>query len=101
MDVATRLLAKVHNFVTTELDDEESAMFASLLAPGVSLAYATDEVVGFSAGAGAGAGAGEAEDDREGVEWRPTALAEALGAARARVACGLSACEVVSPRLVS
>jgi hypothetical protein len=75
MEVAKSLLAKVHNFVTTELDDEESTMFASLLAPGVSLAYAQDEVVGFSAGAGG------ADDDGDGVEWRPTALAEALGTA--------------------
>jgi hypothetical protein len=80
LEVAKSLLAKVRHFVTTQLDDEESAMFASLLAPGVSLAYAQDEVVGFSAGPGVGRLAGDDAND-PGIEWRPNALAEALGTA--------------------
>jgi hypothetical protein len=74
VEVANNLLAKVRSFVSAELDDEESEMFASLLAPGVSLAYAEDEVAGFEA----------ADLDDEGglgVAWHPGALAEALGAA--------------------
>ena len=74
IEVANSLLGKVRSFVSTELDDQESAMFASLLAPGVSLAYAEDEVAGFEAP--------ELDDEGgPGVEWRPGALAEGLGAA--------------------
>jgi hypothetical protein len=69
MEVARSLLAKVQHFVSTQLDDDESEMFASLLAPGVSLAYSERDVVGF--------GATVAEGDS--VEWRPGALAESLG----------------------
>ena len=76
LDVARRLLAKVRTFVRTQLDDEESKMFASLLAPGVSLAYAerSDDVSGF-ASAGAGSAGGPE------VDWRPDALAGSLGEA--------------------
>ncbi len=51
-------------------------MFASLLAPGVLSAYTDDgdEVTGFAASSG-GAAAGPE------VDWRPGALAEALGQA--------------------
>lgn len=57
---AERLLAKVRSFVAEQLDDDEKALFAVLLAPGVSLAYPDDEVVGFA------------------VDWRAGALPEAL-----------------------
>ena len=76
LEVARSLLAKVRTFVSTQLTDEESGMFATLLAPGVSLAYTDDddEVTGFDiAGAGSPAGAD--------VDWRPEALADALGEA--------------------
>jgi hypothetical protein len=77
LDVARSLLAKVRNFVSTELDEEESQMFASLLAPGVALAYkgsGEDEVAGFS-------GSGADPDDSPYVEWSPEALPDALGQA--------------------
>ncbi len=73
-EVANSLLAKVRTFVSTELDDEESEMFASLLAPGVALAYAEDEVAGFDATDLGG-------EDGPDVEWRAGALADALGTA--------------------
>ena len=57
---ARRLLDKIRVFVSERLNDEESALFAALLAPGVSLAYPDAEVSGFSA------------------DWRPDALPEAL-----------------------
>ena len=63
MEVAHRLLAKLRNFVVEELDEKESEMFATLLAPGVSLAYSDDDVLGF------------------GAEWRPGALAGSLSEA--------------------
>jgi hypothetical protein len=75
--VANRLLAKLRTFVTTELDDEEAEMFASLMAPGVSLAYKEveePEVAGF----GSESAAGSEDTD---AEWRPNALAQALEAA--------------------
>jgi hypothetical protein len=77
LDVARSLLAKVRNFVTTELDEEESQMFASLLAPGVALAYGgsgDDEVTGFS-------GTGADPDESPYVDWSPRALPDALGQA--------------------
>ena len=76
LEVARSLLAKVRAFVSTQLSDEESSMFATLLAPGVSLAYADgdDDVAGFGvAGTGSPTGAE--------VDWRPGALADALGEA--------------------
>ena len=57
---ARRLLEKIRVFVSEHLNDEESALFAALIAPGVSLAYPDAEVSGFSA------------------DWRPDALPEAL-----------------------
>jgi hypothetical protein len=77
LEVARSLLAKVRTFVSTQLTDEESGMFATLLAPGVSLAYADgdgDEVTGFGV-----AGTGPPADAD--VDWRPGALADALGEA--------------------
>jgi len=59
-EAAARLLDKLRAFVTDQLDDDERAMFAVLLAPGVAMAYPDDEVVGFSA------------------DWRTAALPEAL-----------------------
>lgn len=73
MDVARSLLAKVRTFVTTQLTDEESEMFAALLAPGVSLAYSDggDDVTGFQSPAS------DATEPSE-VGWRPEALAGSL-----------------------
>jgi hypothetical protein len=76
LEVAHSLLDKVRTFVRTQLTDEESEMFASLLAPGVSLAYADlgDDVTGFAAPGSGSSGAGD-------VDWRPGALPAALGEA--------------------
>ncbi|HXW78415.1 MAG TPA: hypothetical protein VEJ84_02895 [Acidimicrobiales bacterium] len=76
IEVARRLLAKLRSFVSDQLDAAEGEMFASLLAPGVSLAFAEvdDEVSGF---AGEGADAPTDPD----VNWGPDALAGALGSA--------------------
>ena len=60
---AKELLAKIRAFVAETLTEEESALFAALLAPGVSLAYPDEEVSGFSA------------------DWRPDALPESLAQA--------------------
>ena len=80
IEVARRLLAKLRSFVSNELDEAEGEMFASLLAPGVSLAFAEggdDEVAGF-----AGTGADVPGDPD--VGWDRDALAGALsGALRA------------------
>jgi hypothetical protein len=61
---ADRLLSKIRTFVVEELNDEEAALFAALVAPGVAQAYQTDEVVGFESGSD--------------VDWRPGALPDAL-----------------------
>lgn len=50
-----------------ELDDEERALFAALVAPGVACAYVEAEVTGFEAN-----------------EWVPTTLPDALAAALRR-----------------
>jgi hypothetical protein len=73
MEVARSLLAKVRRFVTTQLTDEESEMFAGLLAPGVAQAYddGGDDVTGFQSPGVETAAPAE-------VEWRPDALAGAL-----------------------
>jgi hypothetical protein len=80
IEVARRLLAKLRSFVSNELDEAEGEMFASLLAPGVSLAFTEggdDEVAGF-----AGTGADVPGDPD--VGWDRDALAGALsGALRA------------------
>jgi hypothetical protein len=57
---ADRLLSKIRKFVAEELDDEEAALFAALVAPGVARAYETDEVD---------------------ADWRPGALPESLAEA--------------------
>jgi hypothetical protein len=59
-EAATRLLEKLRTFVSSELDPDEQALLAVLLAPGVAMAYPDDEVVGFS------------------VDWRANALPEKL-----------------------
>jgi hypothetical protein len=59
-EAAARLLAKLRSFVAENLDEQESALLAVLLAPGVALAYPDDEVVGFA------------------VDWHSNALPEAL-----------------------
>ena len=65
-DAATRLLEKLKLFAE-ELDDEERALLAALVAPGVATAYGEDEVEGFDSGAG--------------VAWRPDALPAQLARA--------------------
>lgn len=74
---AERMLAKVRRFMTQELDDQERALFAALIAPGVASAYRDDDVTG---------------DDVAGfgtVGWLPStlpaALADAVRAAPIRV----------------
>ena len=63
---AQRLLAKIRTFVAEELDDDEAALFAALVAPGVARAYQDDgEVQGFSSD----------------VDWRPGALPDSLAEA--------------------
>jgi hypothetical protein len=47
-DVARRMLAKVREFATSELDDDERQVFAQLVAPGVMRAYTEEEVGGFA-----------------------------------------------------
>jgi hypothetical protein len=73
MEVARSLLAKVRRFVTTQLTDKESEMFAGLLAPGVAQAYddGSGDVTGFQSPGVETAAPAE-------VEWRPDALAGAL-----------------------
>jgi hypothetical protein len=57
---AARLLTKLRAFVADDLDEQESALLAVLLAPGVAMAYPDDEVEGFA------------------VDWRANALPESL-----------------------
>jgi hypothetical protein len=73
MEVARSLLAKVRTFVRTQLTDEESQMFAGLLAPGVALAYdhGGDDVTGFQS-------SGDDPAETTDVEWRPEALEGSL-----------------------
>ncbi len=59
-EAAARLLDKLRTFVAEQLDEDERALLAVLLAPGVAMAYPDDEVVGFS------------------VDWSANALPEAL-----------------------
>jgi hypothetical protein len=77
IEVARRLLAKLRSFVSDELDADEGEMFASLLAPGVSLAFAEaddNDVSGF-------AGVSSDVPPDPDVDWGPDALADALGSA--------------------
>ncbi len=61
-EAARRLLVKLRRFVSEELDSEERALFAALLAPGVAQAYAgEEEVEGFGM-----------------PSWSPAAFPEAL-----------------------
>ncbi len=65
-EAARRLLAKIRTFVADQLDEEEAALFAALVAPGVARAYQDDgEVEGFGAD----------------VDWRPGALPDSLAEA--------------------
>jgi hypothetical protein len=57
---ADRLLSKLRTLVEHELDAEERALFAALLAPGIELAYSDSEVQGF------------------GLDWTPRRLPDAL-----------------------
>jgi hypothetical protein len=70
-EAAQRLLDKLAGFIADELDDEEREMFAKLLAPGVALAYQTPPLVDVDAPGGSSID----------VDWRPTALPEALAEA--------------------
>jgi len=67
-EAAERLLDRLRDFAVT-LDDQERALFAALIAPGVAQAYpdVDDDVVGFAA--------------RDEVGWSPRALPASLGAA--------------------
>lgn len=47
-DVARRLVDKLRDFARTQLDGEERALFALLVAPGVAQAYPEDDVHGFA-----------------------------------------------------
>jgi hypothetical protein len=63
---ARRLLAKIRTFVADQLDEDEAALFAALVAPGVARAYQNDEdVQGFGSD----------------VDWRPGALPDSLAEA--------------------
>jgi hypothetical protein len=44
---ADRLLDKLRRLATESLDDEERALFAALIAPGIAAAYGEAEVQGF------------------------------------------------------
>lgn len=46
--MARRLVDKLRNFAQTELDGDERALFAMLVAPGVAQAYPEDDVHGFA-----------------------------------------------------
>ena len=71
-DAATRLVAKIKDFVANNLDEDERELFAALLAPGVAQAFDETEVAGFAA-----------------IDWSakpfPEALTEALRDAGIRV----------------
>jgi len=45
---AERLLDKLRRLVEAELDDDERALFAALVAPAIVAAYGDAEVVGFA-----------------------------------------------------
>jgi hypothetical protein len=69
-EAAQRLLDKLASFVANDLNDEERDLFAKLLAPGVALAYQTPPLLDVTVPGGA-----------IDVEWRPSALPEALAQA--------------------
>lgn len=62
-DAAERLLAKIRHFVAEELDTEERALFAALVAPAVARIWTTDEVEAF---------------EHQLANWSPAALPDAL-----------------------
>ena len=62
---ADTLLAKIRTFVADQLTDEEAALFAAPVAPGVAQAYQDGEVTGFGSD----------------VDWRPAALPDSLAEA--------------------
>jgi len=64
---ARRLLAKIRTFVADQLDDDEAALFAALVAPGVARAYQDDD--------------GEVQGFGSDVDWRPGALPDSLAEA--------------------
>jgi len=47
-DPAERLILKLRAFVNEDLEDQERALFAALIAPGVARAYDDDEITGFA-----------------------------------------------------
>jgi hypothetical protein len=63
-DAVRSLLEKLRAFIANELDDQERALFAALLAPGVAQAYEGDEVEAFGL-----------------TIWSPGTLPEALASA--------------------
>jgi len=54
-------LRKIRQFIAEQLDPDERALFATLLAPGVAAAHAAHDVVGFGM-----------------VSWTPPSLPDAL-----------------------
>lgn len=64
-DAAQRLLAKIRQFVAEELDADERAMFAALVAPAVARIWSEDDVEAYQLS----------------TTWSPAALPEALRAA--------------------
>ena len=64
---AQRLLAKIRTFVANQLSDDEAALFAALVAPGVARAYQDDD--------------GEVQGFGSDVDWRPGALPDSLAEA--------------------
>jgi hypothetical protein len=65
---AVRLVQKLREFSQTGLDEDERALFAVLLAPGIAQAYARDDVSGYSVGYSV-------------TEWDPRTFPESLAAA--------------------
>jgi hypothetical protein len=47
-EVARNLVGKVSEFAQTQLDADERALFAMLVAPGIARAYPDDDVHGFA-----------------------------------------------------
>lgn len=61
-DTADRLLRKLRDLVVNELDDDERAMFAALVAPAIAQAFEDEvEVAGFAV-----------------TQWSPNVLPDAL-----------------------
>jgi hypothetical protein len=60
-DAGARLMTKLRHFIESELDDDERALLAALLAPGIAQAYEEVDVAGYTA-----------------TVWAPDALPHAL-----------------------